>query len=368
MTKNPWTKQHLEALIGEEESHHLEFKSSRGLLQDSPAKFLSDLTCHVSAFLNSDGGTLIIGIEEARGKDKKHAEKAIGLSDGIPRSRYTGKRLGDSICGQTQPSVASHVQVFPVVVGQIDGEDLLAFVIDVAPGITAYQAADKLYYARRSFSSEAMEDKDIRLRMLSDDKPRGRLRCELSWSPHGTTIDRFLMDTQSYREARRSFVAKYGDLKAYLKEHGSLESLPLEIRTSPTVDLTINVRLFLTNIGTVTIRDGALASRLEMSNMDAVTVLTQPKPATHFCLGAPDDPMPALYPEMDRCIAEWSFMVRDHWEMKDGRILLEDVSVYLDNGPPVAVNESFNLTDQFRDTVEAATRELRRLGNVGTVE
>src|SRR5690348_15200854 len=108
----------------------------------------------VSAFLNTDGGQLILGIEEKDGV----------LSDGVARSRMTAARLQSSICSRIQPAVAGYINVFPVQVGKsASGEELFAFVIDVKAGITAYQSDDKRYYVRRSGQSEAMEDKDIRL-------------------------------------------------------------------------------------------------------------------------------------------------------------------------------------------------------------
>jgi hypothetical protein len=139
-----------------------------GLSNDnSRRKFVSDQVVRtVSAFLNSDGGQLIIGIEEQEGV-------AVKLSDGIPRSNMTWEQLQSSICNRIQPAVADYVSVFSIPVTERgNGEKLFAFVVDVMPGFTAYQADDKKYYGRRAGQSEAMEDKDIRLRMLAADKPR----------------------------------------------------------------------------------------------------------------------------------------------------------------------------------------------------
>jgi predicted HTH transcriptional regulator len=111
----------------------------------------------VSAFLNTDGGQLVVGIEEQEGV-------AFDLSEGVARSRLTWERLQSAVCDRIQPAVAGYVSVFSVHVGTSpEGEKLFAFVIEVKPGTTAYQADDKKYYVRRSGQSEAMEDKDIRL-------------------------------------------------------------------------------------------------------------------------------------------------------------------------------------------------------------
>jgi hypothetical protein len=167
---NPYTIDTLKAFVGQQETQRLEFKSSRGLINDNAqkrGKFIADqIVPTVSAFLNTDGGQLVIGIEEKGGV-------AVGLSEGVPHILQSQDRLQSAICDRIQPAVASYVTVNSVQVRQtVDGDRLLAFVVDVKAGTTAYQADDKKYYVRRSGQSEAMEDKDIRLRMLAGDKPR----------------------------------------------------------------------------------------------------------------------------------------------------------------------------------------------------
>ena len=167
---NPYDIEFVRALIRQQETQRLEFKSSRDLLTDNSnkrAKFISEqIVPTVSAFLNTDGGQLIIGVEEKDGI-------AVAFSDGVPRARFSSEQLQSSICDRIQPAVAGYVSVFPVKIGASSGGlELFAFVVEVKPGTTAYQADDKKYYVRRSGQSEAMEDKDIRLRMLAGDKPR----------------------------------------------------------------------------------------------------------------------------------------------------------------------------------------------------
>jgi Putative DNA-binding domain len=167
---NPYGLEFLTELIGQEETQRLEFKSSRALLDMNSQKrnkFISDqVVPTISAFLNTDGGRLIIGIEDRGGVAQE-------LSAGVPRTLVRWEQLQSTICDRIQPAVAGYVSVFPVRVGaSSDGENLFAFVVDVKPGTTAYQADDRKYYVRRSGQSEAMEDKDVRLRMLAGDKPR----------------------------------------------------------------------------------------------------------------------------------------------------------------------------------------------------
>jgi hypothetical protein len=359
MKKNPWDKQRLESFIGQEESYQLEFKSSLGLSRDSQAKFLFDLTCHVSAFLNSDGGTLIIGIEEAPGKDKKQAEKAIGLSKGIPRSCFTGARLASAICDQIHPSVASYVQVFPVVVGEQNGEDLLAFTVEVAPGVTAYQAADKLYYARRSFSSEAMEDKDIRLRMLADEKPRGELRYRLRWDLAGTT-------SAGFKAAKANHAAEHDRL---LAERGALENSSGEefahllslLPDKP--NLLVNVQLVLFNSGLVTIRQGAVSARMDVVGSGGLAVIKQPEPNLRFKFDEQDVDK-SLYPEMEAMVGEWSIQAPWDVQVEEGHLAIISATVFLDNGP--AIRADFDLTADIREKIVEACDAMGIARGVGS--
>ena len=83
---NPWTLDRLKEYIGAEESLQLDFKSSRPLAsgnKNDAKKFVDGLSSHVSAFLNSEGGLLLVGLEE---EDRKNQpDIATGLSEGVPR-------------------------------------------------------------------------------------------------------------------------------------------------------------------------------------------------------------------------------------------------------------------------------------------
>ena len=190
---NPYTTEYLKSLIGQQESQHLEFKSSRGLAEESAQgrrRFISDqIVPIVSAFLNTDGGRLVIGVED-EGKDGV----GTSLSAGVPKIFVSREQLQQMICDRIQPSVADHVSVHQILVGERpDGERLYAFVVEVSQGVTAYQAADKLYYVRRSGATEPMEDKDIRLRMLSGDKPRISIAIR---PKHLRTTDLYRIETE----------------------------------------------------------------------------------------------------------------------------------------------------------------------------
>jgi predicted HTH transcriptional regulator len=176
------TKSDLEAILGDRESRTLEFKSSRPLEQDNNKvrKFISDTIVRaVSSFLNSDGGILIIGIEE----DKE--EKGARLSPGVTPTVMKRDQLQNIIVSMIQPSVGDLVSVRAIKINDNDKEPRYAFCVDVRPGNTAYQSADKLYYSRREGQSFAMDDKDIRLRMLAGDKPRIEVSLQYEWYRSG---------------------------------------------------------------------------------------------------------------------------------------------------------------------------------------
>lgn len=166
------TQDDLTALFGEKEAVQLEFKSSRPLANPDDRKARDNfihgvIVKTVSAFLNSAGGNIIIGIEEKN-------DVAYELSQGVPdRVRYTD--IKNMIVGMIQPSVADLVSVNSIKLDakSEEGERLNAFCVTVRSGNTAYQSAkDKIYYARRDGQSVPMDDKDVRVRMLVGDKPR----------------------------------------------------------------------------------------------------------------------------------------------------------------------------------------------------
>lgn len=355
MSKNPWNLERLRSYLGQEESYEVEFKSSKALTGDDgrARKFLADLTCHVSAFLNSEGGRLLIGIEEAESKDKKQAEKAVELSSGVPRSRYTAARISSAICDQIHPSVASYVSVFPVVVGQEDEEELLAYVVEVKPGVTAYQAADKHYYARRSFSSEPMEDKDIRLRMLADEKPRGELRYRVGWGLVGGQVD-------DYLETKSRLKAEHDRL---VRQRGSFEQLSADEMVSLTMmrpsmpKVAINVTLALFNAGLITIKRGAISSgKVVVEGWDGVAIVNEPMRTAALLLDLSGDAGAGLYPEMECEIAGWKFQVEPRCLSQDGGLVIRDVALYLDNGTPIRAD--FDLTDEIRHNLDLACTTL----------
>jgi hypothetical protein len=186
-SKNPWDEARLNTYIGQEEHARLEFKSSKGLKQDKEKgskEAVNAITTEVVALLNSDGGEILIGLEEEARKSGQvnavgRAEKIIGVT----RDVMDAKKLNQMICDRISPATGSLINVFPIALGSFHTEEreTVAFAIEVKAGNTAYQCVvDKRYYGRRGSESVPLDDKDVRLRMLGDDKPRVRLSSEIN--------------------------------------------------------------------------------------------------------------------------------------------------------------------------------------------
>src|SRR5260370_53333 len=92
MSKNPWTRELFAGYLQQEEGPEFEFKSSTDLLTRGKwSGYIQQLCRHASAFLNGDGGRLLLGLEEANRKDQP--DIATALSPGIPRSVLTAAQL-----------------------------------------------------------------------------------------------------------------------------------------------------------------------------------------------------------------------------------------------------------------------------------
>jgi len=65
------------ALLGQQESFRLEFKSAR--IFEKKEKAVLDLSKEISAFANSEGGVILIGMNERKEGKIRVADKIIGL-------------------------------------------------------------------------------------------------------------------------------------------------------------------------------------------------------------------------------------------------------------------------------------------------
>jgi hypothetical protein len=165
MEHSIYTEQDLQRYIGQSESIRLEFKSS-GLLNQDRAQMVKQLTEEVSAFANTEGGVMIIGMKEG-----KHGKRniAVEIDEGTDPAHMPPDRLEALIASNISPPVPG------LVVRQIELQGpkagRLAFVVIVPKGSTAYQATTMFkYYGRSEFAAVALQDNYIRLLMT-----RGRV-------------------------------------------------------------------------------------------------------------------------------------------------------------------------------------------------
>lgn len=162
MEDDSWTLERIEQMrsTGVEESLTLDYKRA-GALDRSIPKTRVELTKDVSAFANSSGGVLIYGV----GEDPKNAHLP-GELDPVRRSDVSKEWL-ESIILNIQPRIDG-VKIHPIPIGK----DRALYVVEIPQSTTAHQASDHKYYKRWNFSSQPMEDYEIRDVMNRTKHPR----------------------------------------------------------------------------------------------------------------------------------------------------------------------------------------------------
>jgi hypothetical protein len=123
---------------------------------------VKQLTEEVSAFANTDGGVMIIGIKEKN-------NIAVDIDEGTDSTQMQPDPLEQLIASNISPPVPGLMVRRIPLSGPKAGR--FAYVVIVPKGSTAYQARKTLhYYGRSEFSAERLHDNVIRLLMT-----RGRV-------------------------------------------------------------------------------------------------------------------------------------------------------------------------------------------------
>lgn len=146
----------LENLINNqvEESLYLDYKAADALQKEERKKI--ELTKDVSAFANSDGGTIIYGIKEFSESSKKHLPEKI---DPLERKTINKEWIEQVINSGISPRIYGII-ITPII---IDNEhDKVVYVVEIPKSNLGHQALDKKYYKRFNFESQAMFDYEIR--------------------------------------------------------------------------------------------------------------------------------------------------------------------------------------------------------------
>lgn len=149
-----WTIEYINSLIENkvEENLNLDYKAAASL--DRNDKKTNEISKDVSAFANSDGGTIIYGIKEDR--ENKHLPSEI---DPIDRKLISKEWVEQIIQSRIRPRIEG-VLIIPIEINN-DSHDVI-YVVEIQKSNTAHQADDKKYYKRFNFNSEPMYDYEIR--------------------------------------------------------------------------------------------------------------------------------------------------------------------------------------------------------------
>lgn len=245
MDPGPRSEEDLQALIGQYESIRLDFKAS-ALLNQPTDRVVKQLTEDVSAFANTEGGVIVIGVRESKsGKRSVAAE----VDEGVDPDQMSPERLEQLIASNLSPPVPG-LAVRPIALAG-DKAGRLAYVVSVPRGTTAYQARHSLlYYGRSEFAAVPLHDNVIRMLMN-----RGRYAhacIELEAMSHCRYAD-------ETKEVLRELVARE-------PEGSPVAAAPKEVLAAAEQILELNracvgcaFRLILKNDGPVTIRDAALS-------------------------------------------------------------------------------------------------------------
>lgn len=167
----PLTENDLVAYIGREEGLTLDFKQS-ALFNKNSNQIKEDLSKCVSAFANTSGGRIIIGLEEDKTKTPPVATK---IDQGVSSKTISRDTLRDWIVDNVHPRLTG-IQVLSITLQN----GSFAYFIDVPEGTDAYQARDLKFYGRTDNKSEPVAYEKIRSLMLKSSSQRAELRIDAS--------------------------------------------------------------------------------------------------------------------------------------------------------------------------------------------
>lgn len=155
VSKQNWDGATLQSLITNriEENFALEYKAAAAIDESERGK--REISKDVSAFANSDGGTLIYGIREHSDPTLSHFPERI---DPLSRTRFPKEWL-EHVISNIRPAIPD-LRIVPV--QPFDDPDGVVYVVEIPKSATAHQASDLKYYKRYNFESKPMQDFEIR--------------------------------------------------------------------------------------------------------------------------------------------------------------------------------------------------------------
>lgn len=252
------TEQDLQQLIGQYESIRLDFKAS-ALLAQPTDRTIKQLTEDVSAFTNTEGGVVVVGISEGK-RGKKSI--AVEIDEGVDPLQVSPEWLEQIIASNISPPIPG-LTVRPIPLsGPKAGR--VAYVVTVPKGTTAYQARHSLlYYGRTEFAATPLYDNVIRLLMTRGRVAQARvevvdcnlLTAEDEWAQRVERVQAVEAEIQAEKETDEE-----GLPLAAMRHLKELEKrLEVPKRTFDEYSFRLNV----VNSGEVTIRDFLLSISFE---------------------------------------------------------------------------------------------------------
>lgn len=242
------TQSDLERLIGETEAIDLEFKGPEDFLAwpQTKDKIAEDLSKQVSAFANSYGGQIVIGVKEAR--DSHRAEMIVGVDPNRPGIQNLQRLVEGNLRPRLEGIRYSTIPLSGASAGRV------IYVIAVPQGKTAYQARDNRYYGRSEYESVPLEDQLIRYKMVRERLAEATIEVE---DVRVDTAERELERRQSELTGLRE-----------RQETGSdLVLIPRQVRERLEAPLRnfdrYGFHMSIANTGPITIRDCALTVKVD---------------------------------------------------------------------------------------------------------
>ena len=137
-----------------EENINLDYKGADSLQKTDGKK--KEISKDISAFANSDGGTIIYGIREFDDAARRHLPEKL---DPVDRTNISKEWLEQVINSNIQPRVSG---ILITSIQLSSSANHVANIVTVPKSNTAHQASDKRYYKRYNFESVAMEDYEVK--------------------------------------------------------------------------------------------------------------------------------------------------------------------------------------------------------------
>lgn len=154
MSTTVWNEEELLSLISNsvKESLHLDYKACNALQKNDDRK-KDELSKDVSAFANSDGGTLIYGITEVN-------NVPINIDDGYDPLVITKEWIEDVITSRISRRIEGII-IHQVILLSHPGK--VAYVVVIPQSVNApHMASDHRFYKRFNFKSCPMEEYEVR--------------------------------------------------------------------------------------------------------------------------------------------------------------------------------------------------------------